>query len=170
MGTISKNNINITWDKDNDWGKFSELIIDSISTTLVYEKYMCVQHDVVTFNVYFVDNNQIKELNNQYLENNYETDVLSFNFYDGWKDGKIVEKKGLFPGEENLNELGELYLSIPKIIQQSKENNVTFLKELSTMAVHGTLHLLGYNHEVLNEEKIMFSKTSKILENISLKE
>ena len=38
------------------------------------------------------------------------------------------------------------------------------------MAVHGTLHLLGYNHEVLNEEKIMFSKTSKILENISLKE
>jgi len=38
MGTISKNNINITWDKDNDWGKFSELIIDSISTTLVYEK------------------------------------------------------------------------------------------------------------------------------------
>ena len=117
-----------------------------------------------------MDNNQIKELNNQYLENNYETDVLSFNFYDGWKDGKIVEKKGLFPGEENLNELGELYLSIPKIIQQSKENNVTFLKELSTMAVHGTLHLLGYNHEVLNEEKIMFSKTSKILENISLKE
>ena len=72
--------------------------------------------------------------------------------------------------EENLNELGELYLSIPKIIQQSQENNVTFLKELSTMAVHGTLHLLGYNHEVLNEEKIMFSKTSKILENISLKE
>ena len=71
---------------------------------------------------------------------------------------------------ENLNELGELYLSIPKIIQQSQENNVTFLKELSTMAVHGTLHLLGYNHEVLNEEKIMFSKTSKILENISLKE
>ena len=87
--------------------------------------------------MYFVDNNQIKELNNQYLKNNYETDVLSFNFYDGWKDGKIIEKKGLFPGEENLNELGELYLSIPKIIQQSQENNVTFLKELSTMAVHG---------------------------------
>ena len=166
MGTTSKNNINITWDDENDWGKFSELIIDSIHTTLAFEKI----EKTLIINVYFVDNNQIKELNNQYLKNNYETDVLSFNFYDGWKDGKIIEKKGLFPGEENLNELGELYLSIPKIIQQSQENNLTFLKELSTMAVHGTLHLLGYNHEVLNEEKIMFSKTSKILENISLKE
>ena len=35
------------------------------------------------------------------------------------------------------------------------------------MAIHGTLHLLGYNHEVLNEEKIMFSKTDKILEGIT---
>ena len=98
MGTISKNNINITWDKDNDWGKFSELIIDSISTTLVYEKI----EKTLIINVYFVDNNQIKELNNQYLENNYETDVLSFNFYDGWKDGKIVEKKRAFPGRRKF--------------------------------------------------------------------
>ena len=50
MGTISKNNINITWDKDNDWGKFSELIIDSISTTLVYEKI----EKTLIINVYFV--------------------------------------------------------------------------------------------------------------------
>ena len=105
MGTTSKNNINITWDDENDWGKFSELIIDSIHTTLAFEK---IEKNLI-INVYFVDNNQIKELNNQYLKNNYETDVLSFNFYDGWKDGKIIEKKGLFPGEENLNELGELY-------------------------------------------------------------
>ena len=94
MGTTSKNNINITWDDENDWGKFSELIIDSIRTTLVFEK---IEKNLI-INVYFVDNNQIKELNNQYLKNNYETDVLSFNFYDGWKDGKIIEKKGLFPG------------------------------------------------------------------------
>ena len=106
MCTTSKNNINITWDDENDWGKFSELIIDSIRTTLSFEK---IEKNLI-INVYFVDNNQIKELNNQYLKNNYETDVLSFNFYDGWKDGKIIEKKGLFPGEENLNELGELYL------------------------------------------------------------
>ena len=52
-------------------------------------------------------------------------------------------------------------------MQQAKENDVSSLKELSTMAIHGTLHLLGYNHEVLNEEKIMFSKTDKILEGIT---
>ena len=50
MGTTSKNNINITWDDENDWGKFSELIIDSISTTLVYEKI----EKTLIINVYFV--------------------------------------------------------------------------------------------------------------------
>mgnify|MGYP000630758038 CR=1 FL=1 len=58
------------------------------------------------------------------------------------------------------------YISIPKIISQAKENGVSFTKELSTMAIHGALHLLGYNHEDILEEKTMFSKTDEILKRL----
>ena len=163
MLRVTKNNINISWDENYDWKDFSNIVLKSIFSTLKFEN---IEKRLI-IDVYFIDNNEMKKLNEKYLGNNYETDVLSFNYYDGWKNGKLLTKDGLFPGEENLNELGELFLSIPKILQQAKENDVSSLKELSTMAIHGTLHLLGYNHEVLNEEKIMFSKTDKILEGIT---
>ena len=74
----------------------------------------------------------------------------------------------MFPGEDSKKEIGEIYISIPKIEKQSLENGVSFSKELSTMAIHGALHLLGYNHEDILEEKIMFSKTDEILKSIIL--
>ena len=163
MLRVTKNNINISWDENYDWKDFSNIVLKSIFSTLKFES---IEKRLI-IDVYFIDNKEMKKLNDKYLGNNYETDVLSFNYYEGWKNGKLLTKDGLFPGEENLNELGELFLSIPKILQQAKENDVSSLKELSTMAIHGTLHLLGYNHEVLNEEKIMFSKTDKILEGIT---
>ncbi|MCH2672899.1 MAG: rRNA maturation RNase YbeY [Dehalococcoidia bacterium] len=163
MLRVTKNNINISWDENYDWKDFSNIVLKSIFSTLKFES---IEKRLI-IDVYFIDNNEMKKLNDKHLGNNYETDVLSFNYYEGWKNGKLLTNHGLFPGEENLNELGELFLSIPKILQQAKENDVSSLKELSTMAIHGTLHLLGYNHEVLNEEKIMFSKTDKILEGIT---
>ena len=116
--------------------------------------------------VYLVDSSEIKDLNYKFLNNNYETDVLSFNFYEGWKDGSLEKSESLFPGEKSEEGIGEIYISIPKIKSQAKENSVSFAKELSTMAIHGALHLLGYNHEEILEEKIMFSKTEKILNKV----
>ena len=67
--------------------------------------------------------------------------------------GIVSEEKGLFPGEDSKKEIGEIYISIPKIEKQSLENGVSFSKELSTMAIHGALHLLGYNHEDKDKDK-----------------
>ena len=80
----------------------------------------------------------------------------------------LLNENSLFPGEDSINDIGEIYISIPKIQSQSLENGISFSKELSTMAIHGALHLLGYNHEDILEEKIMFSKTDEILKNIIL--
>lgn len=164
INSKTKDNIFVTCEASNTWDQHFDLIIKSVKLTKKAENI----DDGYKFNIYLVDNEEIKKLNYEFLKNNYETDVLSFNFYEGWKDGRLIEEKGIFPGEDSKNEIGEIYISIPKIKSQSTENGVTFSKELSTMAIHGALHLLGYNHEDILEEKIMFSKTSKILKSIIL--
>ena len=164
INSKTKDNILVTSEASNSWDQHFDLIIKSVKLTKKAENI----DDGYKFNIYLVDNEEIKKLNSEFLKNNYETDVLSFNFYEGWKDGRLIEEKGIFPGEDSKNEIGEIYISIPKIEAQSIENGVTFSKELSTMAIHGALHLLGYNHEDILEEKIMFSKTSKILNSIIL--
>jgi|TARA_B110000263_G_scaffold54024_2_gene45413 probable rRNA maturation factor len=164
MKTTFKNNIHIFWDYEFKEKPDTDLLLKSIFLTKKFEKIS----NKFLIKVFLVGDLEIKELNHKFLGNNHETDVLSFNYYDGWENGKISNSVELFPGEDNIDELGELYLSVPQISKQAKENNITFVKELSRMAVHGTLHLLGYNHEEINEEKIMFSKTDKILSLMNL--
>ncbi len=164
INSKSKNNITVSCESSLSWEDYFDLVIDSVRLTKESENIK----ESYKFNIYLVDNEEIKKLNSEFLNNNYETDVLSFNFYEGWKDGKLLEEKGLFPGEDSKKEIGEIYISIPKIEKQSLENGVSFSKELSTMAIHGALHLLGYNHEDILEEKIMFSKTDEILKSIIL--
>ena len=160
----SKNNIFVSCDSSDSWQEYFDLIINSIEQTKKLENIK----NFYKFNVYLVGNEEIKKLNAEFLNNHYETDVLSFNFYEGWKEGVLLNENSLFPGEDSINDIGEIYISIPKIQSQSLENGISFSKELSTMAIHGALHLLGYNHEDILEEKIMFSKTDEILKNIIL--
>jgi len=157
-----KDNILVSCERASLWNEYFDLIIRSISSTKNFEAI----DNNLKINVHLIDNDQIKKLNSQFLNKNYETDVLSFNFYEGWKNGKYTKDSHLFPGEDSIDEIGEIYLSVPKIITQAKENGVSFSKELSTMAIHGALHLLGYNHEDILEEKIMFSKTDEILKKV----
>jgi len=71
----------------------------------------------------------IKKLNGKYRKKEKPTDVLSFEFGDG---------KKLF---------GDIYISIPTAKRQAKEYNVTLKEEILRLAMHGTLHVLGYNHK-----------------------
>ena len=160
-----KDNVLVSCDDASLWNEYFDLIIRSVSATKNFEEI----DNSLKINVHLIDNGQIKKLNSQFLNKNYETDVLSFNFYEGWKIGKYIKEAPFFPGEDSINEIGEIYLSVPKITDQAKENGVSFSKELSTMAIHGALHLLGYNHEGILEEKIMFSKTDEILKKVFLK-
>ena len=164
MKSISKRNKYIYWDNTYVWEEYANLALNSIIQTTKIEKISNNQR----INVYLVDQVEIKKLNYKFLNKNYPTDVLSFNYYNGWKNGIPPDILEIFPDEENKDELGEIFISVPIILKQAEENNHSFDKEMSTMAIHGTLHLLGYNHEKKNEEKIMFSKTEKIIKLLNL--
>ena len=164
MKSISKRNKYIYWNNKYLWEESASLALDSIIQTIKTEKIS----NNYRINIYLVDQVEIKKLNYKFLNKNYATDVLSFNYYNGWKNGIPPDILEIFPDEENKDDLGEIFICVPIILKQAEENNHSFAKEMSTMAIHGTLHLLGYNHEKKNEEKIMFSKTEMIIKLLNL--
>ena len=92
------------------------------------------------------------ELNKTYRGIDRTTDVLSFAFEDNEKI------------EYNIRQLGEIFVSIPKMKEQALEYGHSEIRELSFLVVHGILHLLGYDHTLgEKEEKEMFERQELVL-------
>lgn len=100
-------------------------------------------------NIILVDSAKITELNKQYRNLDYETDVLTFP--DGY-----------------LNNLGDVFISIPKTIEQATEFGHSFERELGFLTIHGLLHTIGYDHETEDDEKIMTELQNKVLKKSGL--
>lgn len=105
----------------------------------------------------FVNNPEIQELNQTYRGKNEPTDVLSFPMYEA--DEEEIE----VADEDEPLLLGDIVISIPRAQEQAEEYGHSFERELGFLAVHGFLHLLGYDHGTDEEEKLMFSKQEEIL-------
>lgn len=104
------------------------------------------------FAIVFIDDEHMHELNKNYRGIDRTTDVLSFAFED---NNKICY---------NIRQLGEIYVSIPKMKAQAKEYGHSQKRELAFLVVHGLLHLLGYDHTLgVEEEKVMFEKQELVL-------
>ena len=108
--------------------------------------------DNVEFNIIVVDNAKIKEINSKYRGIDHETDVISFALED-FKDVTY----------EDVRLLGDIYISLDKAKEQAVEYDHSFLREISFLAIHGLLHLLGYDHMKKDDEEVMFGKQEAIL-------
>lgn len=107
--------------------------------------------DNVEFNIIIIDNKKIRQINKEYRNIDKETDVISFALED-YQD--IITPHRL---------LGDIYISIDKAKSQSVEYNHSLLRELGFLSIHGLLHLLGYDHMEIEDEKIMFARQELIL-------
>ena len=114
--------------------------------------------DDAVFDVILVDNETIREINREYRHIDRETDVISFALEDT-KD--ITFEFGRL--------LGDIYISIPKMKSQAKEYGHSERREISFLAVHGLLHLLGYDHMTKEDEEIMFKEQELILDGYGIK-
>lgn len=128
-------------DEDNSY------LLDVLDYTL---KKLKIEN--ATFTVILMDDEKVHELNKTYRGIDRTTDVISFALNDN----------GAFPGP--INVLGDIYISIPKMIEQAETYEHSEKRELSFLAVHGLLHLLGYDHTLgEKEEKEMFDLQKEIL-------
>ncbi|SFL81411.1 probable rRNA maturation factor [Gracilibacillus orientalis] len=110
----------------------------------------------------FVDNKEIQLLNKQYRGLDNPTDVLSFALEEE------ADQEIRIIGADIPVTLGDIIISVDKANEQAGEYNHSFTRELGFLALHGFLHLLGYDHMNEDDEKKMFSRQEELLNGFGL--
>ena len=85
------------------------------------------------------------DINRQYLNHDYYTDVISFDYC-----------------EDNVIS-GDIFISVDTVADNAKEYGVTFEKELARVMIHGVLHFVGYNDKSDEEVPVMRAKENQYL-------
>ncbi|EMB74698.1 rRNA maturation RNase YbeY [Streptococcus mutans] len=124
--------------------------------------------------VTFVTNERSHELNLKYRDTNRPTDVISLEYKPesslSFDEEDLADDPDL---AEVLTEfdayIGELFISVDKAKEQAREYGHSFEREMGFLAVHGFLHINGYDHYTPQEEKEMFSLQEEILDAYGLK-
>lgn len=113
--------------------------------------------------VTFVTNDAIQEINRTYRFKDVPTDVISFAMEE-MGEGEIEIKNADIP-----TLLGDIIISVERANEQAASYGHTFERELCFLAVHGFLHVLGYDHGTREEEQEMFGLQETILQAFGLK-
>jgi len=106
--------------------------------------------------VVITDDATIHELNRRFLGIDEPTDVLSFGL------GGRGDRPFALPPDE-VASLGEVIISYPAAARQAEEQGHSVQAEVSHLLVHGILHLLGYDHQGAEEERVMREREEEIL-------
>ncbi|MCV3743690.1 rRNA maturation RNase YbeY [Ureaplasma sp. ES3154-GEN] len=104
------------------------------------------------FELFFVDDEEIKEINFNYRQKDAITDVVSLE------------------SDQNHTSpiLGEIYVCYPQAIRQANAYEHSLTRELCFLVTHGLLHILGYDHLNPQDEKIMFGLQEEILNKLGV--
>lgn len=100
-------------------------------------------------NYIFCDDAYLHELNVKYLNHDTLTDVITFDYAAG----------------KRLH--GDIYISVERILENAKDYNVTFEKELARVMVHGVLHLCGYKDKASADIIMMRAKEDHYISQLS---
>ena len=122
--------------------KISNSIISKILNLLIKNE----QKQINSLTVIIEDDEFLKELKKKYFNQDIYTDVITFNLED--KNDPID---------------GEIYISLPRVIDNSKIYNSDLSQEFKRVMIHGILHLFGYEDITLNQKKEMTSLEDKYI-------
>ena len=97
-------------------------------------------------NVIFCSDNYILDVNMKYLQHDYFTDIITFDYCEG----KVLS--------------GDLFISVDSVRENSIEFGTDFEEELHRVIVHGVLHLIGYDDHTEEDKKLMRQKENYYLQ------
>lgn len=123
--------------------KHKALLKKWINNAIVEEKF---KNGAINF--IFTSQEEILRINQKYLDHNYFTDIITFNYCEN----------------DIIN--GDVYICIETVKNNSTCFNVTFSEELHRVIIHGVLHLVGYNDQKEEEKHLMREKENFYLERL----
>lgn len=123
---------------------------DFISKQKIHQliKRVCdeLQLKVSSLDVDFISGNRIKNINSEYLDHNYSTDIITFNYSGSHSD---ID--------------GEIFISVDDAKENAKKFKAKFSEEITRLVIHGILHLAGYDDHKKNDKIKMKRLENKLL-------
>ncbi|MDY7430668.1 rRNA maturation RNase YbeY [Bacillus sp. V26] len=147
----------------DETGSVSEEMLKEVENLLQFAAEREGVQDQAEVSVTIVTNEDIQQINKEYRGKDTPTDVISFALEEEGEDEVEIV------GAEMPPVLGDIIISADRTREQAEEYNHSFKRELGFLAVHGFLHLLGYDHMTKEEEEEMFTKQKELLDAYGLK-
>ncbi|MGN1327926.1 MAG: rRNA maturation RNase YbeY [Clostridia bacterium] len=148
------------WDI-NENGEYEKIIQNVVSTCFEVEN-LC--NTSLYLNVVLTNPETIKQANSKYRDIDKETDVLSFPMFEKQEIEQIIKQ----PDSSIEEALGDIMISIPRVIEQATEYGHSVERELAYMVVHGFYHIMGYDHIKEEDKIIMRPKEEYILNKLNI--
>ncbi|MDR3215247.1 MAG: rRNA maturation RNase YbeY [Bacilli bacterium] len=140
-------NVNFVNNYHSSYDEYEEIYHKLAQQTIAFLAIDNYDYDI---SVTLVNNEFIHQMNNDYRHKDYVTDVISFE-----NDNEFIF--------DNYQDLGDVFISVDKAIEQAQAYHHSLKRELSFLFVHGLLHCLGYDHLNKDEEREMFRLQEVIL-------
>ena len=104
----------------------------------------------------FCNDDKILEVNRQYLQHDFYTDIITFDYCD---DMAQMGQKDTISGD--------IFISLDTVRSNAEQQGTTYDEELHRVIIHGILHLVGINDKGLGERAIMEAAENKALKTLT---
>lgn len=151
---------------DFDWKETARIVIEE-----ALDQEECPYE--VEIDLLLTTNEEIHKINLEYREIDNPTDVLSFPLVDYEMPGdfSLAEENEMeyFNPESGELMLGDIIISADKVLEQAEKYNHSVKREFAFLIAHSMFHLMGYDHMVPEEAKVMEEKQEAVLEALKIR-
>ena len=145
-----------------------ETVFAQLESGGVLDSELLTADGVLSVSLTYTGESYIRQMNRDHRDVDKVTDVLSFPLLS-MRDGKLTEKLGVFDFSvddegRRVLELGDILLCLKRAERQASEYGHLLEREIAFLALHGLLHLLGYDHIEAADEKVMLDVQKGILD------
>lgn len=113
--------------------------------------------DTISFDFLYCDSEKTHEINREYRQKDYPADIVTFAIFAD------SEEKFIFDGEINL---GEVIIALDKVQEEATKKDVTPEYELAFLISHGIMHLLGFDHQTMEDYNFVIAQQNKALDSL----
>ncbi|MGD9810959.1 MAG: rRNA maturation RNase YbeY [Sphingobium sp.] len=144
------------WGKDNDWGALVRRAVDTAFAQTPFDE-LRRKAVSVEISVKLGDDEEVRTLNANYRQKDKPTNVLSFPMVQP----DLLETLDM--GDDGETLLGDIVLARETCIREAEDKGIALADHMTHLVIHGTLHLLGYDHMVEHEADAMEAMETRAL-------